>query len=86
LTILPEEIQWFGRSREDWNKLRSQGETARQELLKNFYNQKWLLNMIAEGLKKKGVIESFCIRSEGRGGPKKVYRLANEVRMPIKKW
>ena len=87
---LPEEIQWFGRSREDWeviliSKLRSQGEIARQELLKDFYNQKWLLDMIAQGLEKKGTIESFFVKSGGKGRPRKYYRLTEEVRVPLRK-
>jgi len=78
---VPGEVRWFGRKREDWEEevislLAKEGKIERQELLKRvFFNQKWLCDLIVEGLVEKGIVASEFVRS-GRGRPKKVFALS----------
>ncbi len=87
---VPDRIEWFGRTREEWEgialrRLRKEGEVCRQELLKkDFYNQKWLCDLVMEGLEKKGLVVSEFVR-RGRGRPRKVYRLVEIEELPIRK-
>ena len=87
---LPESVCWAGRTREEWEgiviaELQFRGSVSRQELLKSvFFNQKWLCDLVMGGLVKKGVVVSnFVIY--GRGRPRKVFSLAEEMRIPLRK-
>ena len=87
---LPESVCWAGRTREEWKgiviaELQFKDKVSRQELLKSiFFNQKWLCDLVIEDLVKKGVVVSdFVIY--GRGRPKKVFSLAEEMRVPLRK-
>jgi len=87
---LPESVCWAGRTREEWEgiviaELQFKGSVSRQELLKSvFFNQKWLCDLVMEGLVKKGlVVSSFVIY--GRGRPRKVFSLAEKMRVPLRK-
>ena len=87
---LPESVCWAGRTREEWEgiviaELQFRGSVSRQELLKSvFFNQKWLCDLVMEGLVKKGVVVSnFVIY--GRGRPRKVFSLAEKMRVPLRK-
>ena len=57
---VPGEVRWFGRKREDWEEeaislLVREREIKRQELIKRvFFNQKWLCDLIMEGLLRRG--------------------------------
>ena len=87
---VPEAVKWAGRTREEWEGeviayLQFRREASRQELLKEvFANQKWLCDMIMDGLADKGIITS-CFVVYGRGRPRKVYKLAKDVRVPLRK-
>ncbi len=87
---LPESVCWAGRTREEWEgiviaELQFKGSVSRQEFLKSvFFNQKWLCDLVMEGLVKKGlVVSNFVIY--GRGRPRKVFSLAEEMRVPLRK-
>jgi len=87
---VPDSVKWVGRTREEWEGeviayLQFKREVSRQELLKEvFGNKKWLCDMIMDGLIEKGMVTaSFMIH--GRGRPKKVYKLAEEMRVPLRK-
>ncbi|NPB02821.1 MAG: hypothetical protein GXO39_00185, partial [Thermotogae bacterium] len=87
---LPDSVCWAGRTREEWEgiviaELQFRGSVSRQELLKSvFFNQKWLCDLVMEGLIKKGaVVSNFVIY--GRGRPRKVFSLAEDVRVPLRK-
>jgi len=87
---LPDSVCWAGRTREEWEgiviaELQFRGSVSRQELLKSvFFNQKWLCDLVMEGLIKKGaVVSNFVIY--GRGRPRKVFSLAEEMRVPLRK-
>lgn len=87
---VPESVKWVGKTREEWEGeviayLQFRREVSRQELLKEvFANQKWLCDMIMDGLASKGIV-TFDFVVHGRGRPRKVYRLAEEVRIPLRK-
>jgi hypothetical protein len=88
--IVPESVKWAGRTREEWEGrviayLNGKRRVNRQELIKSvFHNQKWLCDLIMDGLIKKGmVISEFEVY--GRGRPRKVYELAEEMRIPLRK-
>jgi len=87
---VPESVKWAGRTREEWEGrviayLNGKGLVERQELIKKvFYKQKWLCDLIMEGLVKKGVVVSK-FEVYGRGRPRKVYELAEEMRIPLRK-
>lgn len=87
---VPDRIEWFRKTREEWEeialrRLRKEGEVYRQEFLKkDFYNQKWLCDLVMEGLEKKGLVVSDFARC-GRGRPRKVYRLVEIEKLPIRK-
>jgi predicted transcriptional regulator len=87
---VPESVKWAGKTREEWEGeviayLQFRREVSRQELLKEvFANQKWLCDMIMDGLASKGIV-TFDFVVHGRGRPRKVYRLAEEVRIPLRK-
>ena len=87
---VPDSVKWIGETREEWEGeviayLQFRREVSRQELLKEvFGNKKWLCDMIMDGLIKKGMVTaSFMVH--GRGRPKKVYKLAEEMRIPLRK-
>jgi len=87
---VPDSVKWVGRTREEWEGeviayLQFKREISRQELLKEvFGNKKWLCDMIMDGLIEKGMVTaSFVVH--GRGRPKKVYKLAEEMRVPLRK-
>ena len=87
---VPDSVKWVGRTREEWEGeviayLQFKREVSRQELLKEvFGNKKWLCDMIMDGLIEKGMVTaSFMVH--GRGRPKKVYKLAEEMRVPLRK-
>jgi len=87
---IPDGVKWIGRTREEWEGeviavLQFRREVSRQELLKEvFGNKKWLCDMIMDGLVEKGMVTaSFMVH--GRGRPKKVYKLAEEMRIPLRK-
>jgi len=87
---LPDTVKWWGKTREEWEGeviayMQFKKEVSRQELLKEvFGNQKWLCDMIMNGLVEKGIVAvSFVIN--GRGRPKKVYKLAEEMKVPLRK-
>jgi len=64
------------------NYLKENGATARQELLKEvFDNQKWLEQQIMQELKKQGLIEEWFEKQE-IGRPKKVYSLKTKENKP----
>jgi hypothetical protein len=87
---VPESVKWAGKTREEWEGeviayLQFRREVSRQELLKEvFANQKWLCDMIMDGLVSKGIV-TFDFVVHGRGRPRKVYKLAEEVRIPLRK-
>jgi len=87
---VPESVKWVGKTREEWEGeviayLQFRREVSRQELLKEvFANQKWLCDMIMDGLVSKGIV-TFDFVVHGRGRPRKVYKLAEEVRIPLRK-
>jgi hypothetical protein len=87
---VPESVKWAGKTREEWEGeviayLQFREEVSRQELLKEvFANQKWLCDMIMDGLVSKRMV-TFDFVVHGRGRPRKVYRLAEEVRIPLRK-
>ena len=87
---VPESVKWAGRTREEWEGkvityLQFRGEVCRQKLLKEvFANQKWLCDMIMGGLVSKGIV-TFDFVVHGRGRPRKVYRLAEEAKVPLRK-
>jgi len=83
-------VKWIGKTREEWEGkaiayLQFKREVSRQELLKEiFNNQKWLCDMIMDGLIEKGIVTaSFVIHGKGR--PRKVYKLAEEMRLSLRK-
>jgi len=87
---VPDSVKWIGRTREEWEGeviayLQFKREVSRQELLKEvFGNKKWLCDLIMDGLVEKGMVTtSFVIH--GRGRPKKVYKLAEDMRIPLRK-
>jgi len=87
---VPDSVKWIGKTREEWEGkviayLQFRREVSRQELLKEiFSNQKWLCDMIMDGLVEKEIVTaSFVIH--GRGRPRKVYRLVEEMRLPLRK-
>jgi len=87
---IPDSVKWIGRTREEWEGeviavLQFRREVSRQELLKEvFGNKKWLCDLIMDGLIEKGMVTaSFVVY--GRGRPKKVYKLAEEIRIPLRK-
>ena len=88
--IVPEEITWLGRTREEWEGeviayLRTNGEVERQKLIPDvFHGQKWLCDEIMEGLCRKGLV-SYRFVACGRGRPKKVFSLAESLRIPLRK-
>lgn len=88
--IVPETVKWAGRTREEWEGeaiayLQFKGEVSRQELIREvFANQKWLCDMIMDGLVKKGMVV-FEFQVYGRGRPRKMFRLAEEMRIPLRK-
>ena len=87
---VPESVKWAGKTREEWEGeamayLRFRKEVSRQELLKEvFANQKWLCDMIMDGLVSKKMVR-FQFVVYGRGRPKKVYQLAEELKVPLRK-
>ena len=87
---VPESVKWAGKTREEWEGeviayLQFRREVSRQELLKEvFANQKWLCDMIMDGLVSKGIV-TFDFVVHGRGRPRKVYRLAEEAKVPLRK-
>ena len=87
---VPGEVRWFGRKREDWEEevisfLVREREIERQELIKRvFFNQKWLCDLIMEGLIEKGIIISKFVRY-GRGRPKKVFALSCTFGLSLRK-
>jgi hypothetical protein len=87
---VPESVKWAGKTREEWEGealayLRFKREVSRQELLKEvFANQKWLCDLIMDGLVSKGMV-AFQFVVHGRGRPRKVYQLADELRVPLRK-
>ncbi len=87
---VPGEVRWFGRKREDWEEevislLVREREIERQELIKGvFFNQKWLCDLIMEGLIEKGVVTSKFVRY-GRGRPKKVFALSCTFGLSLRK-
>jgi len=87
---VPDSVKWIGKTREEWEGeviayLQFRREVSRQELLREvFGNRKWLCDMIMDGLVEKGMVTaSFMVH--GRGRPKKVYKLAEEMRIPLRK-
>jgi hypothetical protein len=88
--VIPETVEWAGKTREEWEGeviayLQFRGEVSRQKLLKEvFANQKWLCDMIMDGLADKGIV-TFDFVVHGRGRPRKVYRLAEEAKIPLRK-
>jgi len=88
--VIPETVRWAGRTREEWEGeviayLQFKGNVSRQELLREvFANQKWLCDMIMDGLVKKGIV-SYEFEIYGRGRPRKVFKLAEEMRIPLRK-
>jgi len=87
---VPDSVKWIGKTREEWEGeviayLQFKREVSRQELLREvFGNKKWLCDMIMDGLVEKGMVTaSFMVH--GRGRPKKVYKLAEEMRVPLRK-
>ena len=87
---VPESVKWAGKTREEWEGkviayLQFRREVSRQELLREvFANQKWLCDLIMNGLSNKGIV-TFDFVVHGRGRPRKVYRLAEEARVPLRK-
>jgi hypothetical protein len=87
---VPDEVRWLGRKRENWEAevislLAERGEVSRQELLKEiFFNQKWLCDLITDGLSEKGIISHEFVR-HGRGRPKKVFTLSCSLGIPLRK-
>jgi hypothetical protein len=88
---IPDRIEWAGKTREEWEKealtyILNRGIVERQELIKEvFHNQKWLCDMILEGLEKKGKVEWFFLREGRKGRPPKVFRLAEEQKQTLPK-
>ena len=87
---VPDSVKWIGKTREEWEGeviayLQFKRGVSRQELLKEvFGNKKWLCDMIMDGLVEKGMVTaSFMVH--GRGRPKKVYKLTEEMRIPLRK-
>ena len=87
---VPDSVKWIGKTREEWEGeviayLQFKRGVSRQELLKEvFGNKKWLCDMIMGGLVEKGMVTaSFMVH--GRGRPKKVYKLTEEMRIPLRK-
>jgi predicted transcriptional regulator len=87
---VPDSVKWIGKTREEWEGeviayLQFRREVSRQEILREvFGNKKWLCDMIMDGLVEKGIVTaSFVVH--GRGRPKKVYKLAEEMRVPLRK-
>jgi len=83
-------VKWVGKTREEWEGevmlyLQFKKEVSRQELLKEvFGNKKWLCDIIMDGLVEKGIVAaSFVIH--GRGRPRKIYKLVEEMRLPLRK-
>jgi len=87
---VPDSVKWIGRTREEWEGeviayLQFKREVSRQELLREvFGNRKWLCDLIMDGLIGKGVATAFFV-IYGRGRPKKMYKLAEEMRVPLRK-
>jgi len=87
---VPDSVKWIGRTREEWEGeviayLQFRGGVSRQELLREvFGNRKWLCDLIMDGLIDKGVAVAFFV-IYGRGRPRKVYKLAEEMRIPLRK-
>jgi len=87
---VPESVKWAGRTREEWEGeavayLQFKREVSRQELLKEvFANQKWLCDLIMDGLVSKGLV-AFSFVVHGRGRPRKVYSLTEEARIPLRR-
>jgi len=83
-------VKWIGKTREEWEgeviaSLQFKREVSRQEILREIFgNRKWLCDMIMDGLIEKGVVTaSFIVH--GRGRPKKVYKLAEGMKVPLRK-
>jgi len=87
---VPDSVKWIGRTREEWEGeviayLQFKREVSRQELLREIFgNKKWLCDLIMDGLIDKGVATAFFV-IYGRGRPRKVYKLAEEMRIPLRK-
>ncbi|MEO2066471.1 MAG: hypothetical protein ABGX17_08245, partial [Desulfurobacteriaceae bacterium] len=87
---VPREVRWLGRKREDWEEevislLAKEGKIERQELLKRiFFNQKWLCDLVMDGLIEKGVVGCEFVR-HGRGRPKKMFVFSCAAEMPLRK-
>jgi len=88
---IPDRIEWAGKTREEWENevityITHRKLVERQELIKEvFHNQKWLCDMILEGLEKKGKVEWFFLRDGRKGRPPKVFRLAEEQKQALPK-
>jgi len=88
---IPDRIEWAGKTREEWENeviayITHRGLVERQELIREvFRNQKWLCDMILEGLEKKGKVEWFFLREGRKGRPPKVFRLAEEQKQALPK-
>jgi len=86
----PDTVKWIGRTRGEWEGeviayLQFRREVSRQELLREvFGNKKWLCDLIMDGLIDKGVAVAFFV-IYGRGRPRKAYKLAEEMRVPLRK-
>jgi len=87
---VPDEVKWFGKEREDWEEkvislLVREKEIRRQELLKRvFFNQKWLCDLVMNGLSERGIVISKFVRN-GRGRPKKVFVLSFVPKLSLRK-
>ena len=87
---VPDSVKWIGKTREEWEGeviayLQFRRKVSRQELLREvFGNRKWLCDLIMDGLIDKGVATAFFV-IYGRGRPRKVYKLAEEMRVPLRK-
>ncbi len=63
------------------NFIAERGEVFRQDLLKEILGgQEWLLYKVMGYLEKKGLVESFFQKGEGRGRPSKGYRLTEKAK------
>ena len=87
---VPESVKWAGKTRDEWELkavayFLENERAARQELIREvFANQKWLCDLIMNGLAKKQAV-SFVFETYGRGRPRKIFELAGEARVPIRK-
>ncbi|MEM1642620.1 MAG: hypothetical protein QXI85_07540, partial [Desulfurococcaceae archaeon] len=63
------------------NFIAERGEVYRQDLLKEIFSgQVWLLHKVMGYLEKKGLVESFFQKGQGRGRPSKGYRLTEKAK------